>query len=498
MRLSGFFSAKTIYYTGLTVFLFYFLYRVLLLFYPHPDSGGVEGNVVYFIQRILDHQPLYPDPEQAPFAIAQYGPLYYYLVAAIGRITGTGAAEVQDIFLTGRFVSLVLNVVMMLVVFRICRNVFSVSIRAAITAAVTSFIFLTITSFARPDSLYHVFSLGSIGFLLKAEKTGYKKGILLLSAFLAVMALFTKQTGVVLPLITGSWLIWNKKYRQLFLYSFIYLVATGAALMIIDQAESLTAWYRNTIQGVNNGISPGWYLVNFLKQLFYGPGIVLIPAFFLIIVLVRNERRNVHQLSGYILIMLFLMLNLIGLKLGSVPGYLTEWWVMLFVLLAVYWPIITKAFTVVQKQLPAAVALTVLLIKMTGVLAQLQEKWQAARSPQRLAAFRKEEEVAQRVLALLNKDESYTVFTNLYTPESYLSNLLFRHALVPQLEIVSLSTYPQKRYDYSALRNGLQQGTIRLMLVKDKANATRFFDISLDKYVLIDSVNNVYLYQYKP
>jgi hypothetical protein len=79
-----------------------------------------------------------------------------------------------------------------------------------------------------------------------------------------------------------------------------------------------------------------------------------------------------------------------------------------------------------------------------------------------------------------------------------MSNFLFRHAVMPQLEIVTMSAYPQQRYDYADLHNRLQDGSIGWMLKKEKETAFRFYDIPLGKYVLADSMNNFYLYRYKP
>src|SRR5687767_7872142 len=91
-------------------FLAFFAYRVSLLFLPTPDLGGVENNVIYFIQRLITGESLYSNPSNPPYAIAQYGPIYYYVCAAIAKIFGVGADDVLNVFISSRVLSLICNV----------------------------------------------------------------------------------------------------------------------------------------------------------------------------------------------------------------------------------------------------------------------------------------------------------------------------------------------------------------------------------------------------
>lgn len=500
MLMARIFSGRTVFAICGIVFLACLVYRVLLLFFPHPDIGGVEGNVVYFIQRLLDGHSLYTDPAKTPYAIAQYTPLYYYLVAAVAKAAGLRADDVYTVFLANRVVSLLLNLGLLIVICRLCKHVFNLSARKSLVAAFTSFIFLSITSFGRPDSLYHLLSLSAIFYLLKAgaKAEGISYTSIALSAMFAVLALFSKQTGIVLPLITGFWFLWNRNYKAVLLYTGVYTGLTAAFLLLISQTMGLHFFYSNTVQGINNGVSITWYLFNFLKPLFWGINILLPFAFLLLLVLFRSDQRKLYRLAGYLLISLFVLLNGTGLKLGSVPGYLTEWWIMLFILLAAYWPVLTRAFAVINKYIPAGLAIVVLVAKLITLVPSLGEKIKALGSPALMDNYNREQATAYKIIERLSPGEQYVVFTNLYTPDSYMSNFLFRHAVMPQLEIVTMSAYPQQKYDYADLHNRLQDGSIGWMLKKEKETTYRFYDIPLDKYVLADSLNNFYLYRYKP
>ena len=147
-----------------TIFILFLAYRIMVVIYPQPDAGGVEGNVVYFIQHILDGQSLYTDPELPPYAIAQYTPLYYYLVAAISKLCAVSADNVAGIFITSRVVSLILNLCLVAVIYKIAKKYFEAGRSASLIVGFISFIFLEITSFSRPDSLYHFLFFISLTF----------------------------------------------------------------------------------------------------------------------------------------------------------------------------------------------------------------------------------------------------------------------------------------------------------------------------------------------
>lgn len=482
-----------------TVFLFYFIYRVLLLFFPHPDIGGVEGNVVYFIQRLLDGSSLYTDPAKAPYAIAQYSPFYYYIVAGAAKLAGVKADDVYTVFLTGRIVSLLLNLALVPVVYKICRDIFTVPATRSWVAAMASFIFLTITSYGRPDSLYHLFFLLSLYYLLMAEKNPNRYiSYIPAAAVFSVLTLFSKQTGIILPVIAGVWFLWYKKFRVFSMYAGCYSVLTALILLMISKNLGWHLFISNAVQGINNGISTGWYRYNILKPVFWGTGAFFLLAFLIILRILKDEHDKLMRFAGYMLVAIFVLLNCIALKLGSVPGYFTEWWILLLIMLAVYWPVIRNAFTTINSHVPAGIVMLLLIVKLAELAGPFREKVKALSSAHLMDNYYREKEVAEKILQQISAGNQYTVFTNLYTPESYLSNFLFRHAVVPQMEIVALSSFPQKKYDYTDLRNRLQDGSIPRMLKKEKETGYHFYDIPLDKYVLTDSLNNFYLYRYKP
>lgn len=494
------FWTKSAVFISLSVFLFFLAGRVLLVFFPHPDIGGVEGNVVYFIQRIVDGQAFYTDPAEAPYAIAQYSPFYYWLCSALCKAAGVDADNVIAVYTVGRIFSLLLNLLLVVVVYRFCRKIYDVPPSRSMIASAASFIFLQPTSFARPDSLYHVFFfMGLYYFFLfcKKEKQNVTGTLLFAAALFSVLALFSKQTAFILPLIFGAWLLYTKKIRHLLVFTAVYLALFFLLLLIISSSTGLAPFLKNTLQGINNGVSIGWYIKVVLVPLIKGVSILFLLFSLVLFVLVKKDRHPLTPVSMYVSAILFLLLNVIALKLGSSPGYLTEWWTFLFILVAFYWPLFSRLTDKAGHVLPGTVVLLALLIHAGLQIPAFTSTLNAISSPAKMHWYNKEKEVAEKIKGQLKPGEEYCVFTNIYTPDSYLSNFLFRHAVMPQMEITALSTYPDKKYDYTGFEKGLQDGRFRLMIKKQTDTVSRFFNISLNGYQPADTSSGYIIYQYK-
>jgi hypothetical protein len=483
------------------IFVIYLLYRCIAVFITHPDAGGVEGNVVYFIQRLLDGQTLYSDPELPPYAIAQYSPFYYYLVYGIARVFGVRADDVYNVYATGRIVSLVLNLAFVGLVYKVCRQLYKVRASRSFIAAVAAFIFLEITSFARPDSLYHFFFLLTLYYFLlttKIQEEGNRGSLfIIITGIIVVFAVFSKQTAIVLPVIIGGWWMVKKEHKNFLLFA-VASVLTATVLTAFMYKYEGAAFFRNVVGGINNGISLGWYSQVVLMPMAKSFGLPLFIAFIMVLWIVKNDSSKMLRQSGFVLLLLFVFLNGIGLKMGAGPGYFTEWWTWLFVLLAYYWPVIVSAFKIFRVPLPALVVLAVALLKLYMIITPIIEKSNALSSSGLMYPYQSQVALAKLMKSKLQPGDTFVVFTFFYTPDSYLSNLLFRHAVIPQMEIVSLSTYPDKRYDYSDFKKRMNDGSIPWMLMRSKDSSRQFYDISLDKYEKTDSLNGFTIYHYKP
>lgn len=485
-----------------TTFLLYLVVRVVLIFYPQPNIGGVEINVIYFIQRLLDGQTFYTDPELSPYAIAQYSPLYYYITAGAGKLFGIGADDLYEVFVVNRSISLILNLIYIFIVFKIASTIFLASRRNSFYAAIIAFIFLEITSFGRPDSLNHVFFMFSLYAFMRAilsRNNSTETKWIILSGLIAGIALFSKQTSIILPGLFGIWLLMEKKIRLLFVFGFSYFIIISLMLFLIDiLTGSLFLFYKNGIMGINNGIGLHWFRTVIVSDYYYSFGLVFVLAAIGIFFILIKEQTKLARFAILSLLFLFVTLNLVALKFGSNPGYFTEWWTLLFILIAARWPGIIEKARVSYSRLPVVALSAIIVVKLALLTKPLNAIFIDTPFSKAFAQYNEQKKMATKILQQVLPGEDYTMFCNYYTTDYFLSSFLFRHAVMPQMDIVMLASYAQRDYNYEDFVNKLKNGKFKWMLTMNHGIQKQFFDIHLDQYQLVDSSNTFHLYQYKP
>lgn len=490
------FSDRSITVVSFFLFLVYFIYRIILIFYQHPDAGGVEGNIIYFIQRLLDGLPIYTNPERAPYAIAQYSPLYYYLVAGASKLIGLTSDDILSIYMVSRSISLFLNIIFIFIIYLTANRAFSVSKEKSISVAIAAFIFLEITSFSRPDSLNHVFFFLTLYVFMNGIKTGKPvKPTIIFTAMLAAVSVYCKQTSFLLPVIIGIWLLYRKMIIELLLFSFFYLVLTMVFILPVYINGELGVFYSNVVQGINNGISLTWFRSVILSDYYFSFGLLFVPTCIIVLYQLKKETNELLRFSYFLMIVLFVLLNIVSLKNGSNPGYFTEWWSLLFILLAYIGPQLTKAVSAIDKRIPAGIILFVFIIKAIEIEWPLRKMLTSISDSQ---SFKKDKEVADYILGKLPSDSRHTVFTNFNTADSYLSNILNKQVVAPQMDIIGLSTYAYKKFDYSDLIKSFKDGRIKWMLMRALGPQKQFFDIDLNKFELDTTMNGFNIYKYRP
>ncbi len=499
---------KWLFVLSFAIFLLFIAYRIYLVFYPQPNVGGVENNVIYFVQRILDGQTFYTDPEKIPFSIAQYSPFYYVIVSWIAKLFNTGPDDLLKLYDINRCVALALNFLFIAIVYRICRKIFQSEKRKSVVAAIAAFCFLEITSFGRPDSLYHFFFMLSLYFFLlwdknhgqgsfgSKEKPGKRILIVLEIAISSSLALFSKQTAIVLPVIFCCWMFFRRQYRPLFTYGFTYLLITIILVWLFQNGTGgLQSLQKNVIGGISNSIGFGWYWNVIVKDYYLKLGWALVALAFCLLLITKRQTGSLSTAPMYVFISLFILLNGIALKFGSNPGYLTEWWTLLFMLIAAYWKFIVS-WRPMKLVFVSGICLAILL-KLFLVYKDL--KVVVADRPYSVArnTFEQQKRLTDYLKQKMSSDSTNRTFTNYYTPDYFVSNFLFREAVMPQMDIVGLASYPMKQYDYSEFEEALDSGKIKWMLMRIEGPQKLFFRKKLDYYQLDTTIAgfNVYHFQ---
>jgi len=254
--------------------------RIFFLVAESPNLGAMETSIVYGLQCILADQRLYLDPEQPPFSIIQYSPLYYELVGGIGKLLQLEASHVREIYLLNRSISLFFNVLCCVILW-ITLKPFELSHKWKLALSCLFFLCIEPSHYARPDSLQSLFFACFIG----CAFVFIKKGVLkwwLLASLMAVLACWTKQNGILLMGLTLFYGLFIERNVKLFLFALIIFASISGIFYVLFDLE-IQSFFAHVIQGVDNGISLSYFM-----DIIYGNGVT---SFFPLKLFNENEVR---------------------------------------------------------------------------------------------------------------------------------------------------------------------------------------------------------------
>ncbi|HOY96743.1 MAG TPA: hypothetical protein PK509_13450, partial [Catalimonadaceae bacterium] len=296
------------------------LKRILISSYA-PDLGGFERNVIWGIQQIMLGKPLYTNPDAAPFAIIQYMPAWYYLVATLGKLLSIDPLNAHSVYSLARTFNAVLSLASVFILYRMATRHFRIPQTIAIFISSIAFLWMeAFTISGRPDC-FKGFVFQCLIYVLLQYPSKRKRVVFPLAMMLSVLAFFTKQDGLVFCAILPVVLFLQKEWKQML------VTGLGIALMIavvfsLFQFGTNGDFIRNVLGGLNNGISISWFVGAFsgyfsVMAVLFGLALVMSLEF------VFEKNYALHVLAAGFVFSFFPQL-LFSLKYGSGPNYFLE------------------------------------------------------------------------------------------------------------------------------------------------------------------------------
>lgn len=241
--------------------------RVQVIADHSVDLGGAELNVLHGIQQVVKGRPVYTDPERAPFAVVQYTPAYLILTGSLCKAAGIDPDDARGMQQVNRAFSLLLNMLMTLGIVLAARAA-GAGQWNSVSCGALGYLALSQHFFARVDSLYALFFVFALLFILRwaaraEEKSG--KPEILMVGILTALALFTKQTAALLVIIIPVFMASLRAWRPLLRFSIAFLVAGIAFALILLHGERWDLFVKNTIGGLANGMS-ATYIQHFMSS----------------------------------------------------------------------------------------------------------------------------------------------------------------------------------------------------------------------------------------
>lgn len=420
---------------------------------------GEEQNIIYGIIKWMQGGPLYTDPAKLPMDIIQYAPNYYFLVGGLGKLLGVDVSEPQNIYILSRTVGLVLNVIFVLIAYRISR-LLGATWWAGILWSAVLFSFLPVQIYSRTDALNLVFfALAMLFFLRSLQPNNGGKPLLYLATLAGCMAMLSKQTGVLSLVIIGLWLLLNKQWKLLF-----YQFMTGTLVL---------------------GVAVGWMFLH------YGTSVVIDNLFTSVrngmdLILIRSL-LNVRYLGMFLLQGIGIFLAVRWWQ-GKQP--MKRGWALAFTTSLIFGYITSLKYgSSVAYYMEGMLLGTAVLAARMSALSSLNEKhWQWGGFALAIL-FIQPRQVAWGVTVLLGRNavenervayEDAKAMAEEFSTDpalregyillnyhDHLENFIVGRSVLTQKDIFQLPT-SIANYDLSAYYNALADGTIRYVVIRDE------------------------------
>ena len=437
--------------------------RVYLISGYFPEIGGIESNVVYSLQRILAGYPLYADPEAPPYSITQYTPLYYGIAWVVGKVFQVVPSDVHAVYVLSRSLSLLFNLLFGGVVVLILYRIFNIHRLFCAVAFTYALVFLDEESYSRPDSLYNLMVLTTIFFFLKfLHAHARQERYLLLSSTWSVLTIFTKQSGIYLPIVLLFFLLFYVRNNRWSLISFSTMFLSFVALFFLCSGGNLTIFWQNTVQGVNNGVSLSWFAERIMMEHFQKERWINIAGLFLALFFWAKGSTPTQQFLGVATLASFVFALITSVKIGAAPNYFTEFITLTIILAIIFVVQYDSIFTKDQNTSPGKYykPLLYLLLVVFTLPPRLAGKYvkkvaQMAHSGQQLY------DDNYAIAEYLYQEEDITAEDEVLVTthvQDYLNKFLYRNVIFPQKEIVVAN--PPDTYNYAAFQEGIQDGSV--------------------------------------
>jgi hypothetical protein len=176
--------------------------RVALILPLHVSLDPDEGWNAYHAAAAVSGHPLYPDAHGLLFN--NYPPLSFYIVGALGALTG-------DNIIAGRVISLAAFLAVCVAIVAAVRRMdgdWAGAILAALTFAVLLLLGSDYVGMDDPQLLGHALDMAALLLILRRARS---KTDVSASALLFVLAGLVKHDLFPLPLAVGAWLLWQDR-----------------------------------------------------------------------------------------------------------------------------------------------------------------------------------------------------------------------------------------------------------------------------------------------
>ena len=416
--------------------------KVYVSFSFLPDISGSEGSTILPIQRLADNLAIYTNPEESPFLMTQYTPIYFLLTSSLINLAGFSPSDVHKIFVVSRLLSIALTIlstmVVWLLIFKKTRgNKTFATLSACFIFQILALWFLTSS---RPDSLLVLMTSLFLIVVYFATQAKKKTDILwILAIFIAVTAFFVKQSGMIHSIALGLFCISRKDWKLLFklvgfgiLFFILYLL-----ILPISEPE---LFFLNIVGSVANSISWDWFYDWTLQKFLFQFAPLLAINFAICLYNFQIRESTFQQFLAICSISFFLFATLTALKIGAGVGYYQDYLIVTVVQIVTFASrnpsdtgLRNSLITWVSCAYLVFVSVYCLLFVFMSYTKQPLASFKQIYAEQRAVAnyLKDDLQITDRQSVYICGGENYRGY--------YINHFLYRNALIPFADIVYLA-----------------------------------------------------------
>ncbi|ARK10457.1 hypothetical protein A6C57_09020 [Fibrella sp. ES10-3-2-2] len=465
----------------------------------HPDLSGSERSTTYGIQIVADRMPLFAEPSQPPYFIAQYSPAYYFLVGIPYRILGWDPADIYRIQLLSRITSFGLVMLAMAIAFYTARRVLGISTTFALLMVCSLFALLQqwVLTNSRVDSLLFLSTTCFVYAGLRAAKepTDWNRYVVLAGVF-AICAFFSKQSGMIHSIVIIGFLIYQRRWATLIKLLPI-MAAVFVVLMGLFSSWQPRLFFLNLFGSIAVPIMPGWFYGNTFKYMIPAFSLMLITSLLIAISWFVKATDNRKTFLGISTLLFFGFSFGTTFKYGAGIGYFHEFGLVSHLVIAWYFYDYLASQQVRRFSYYAFPALV--MVGMLYVTSLQIEHYVTTSFPRLTDEYVQQKHVQQYVDPRITRQDKALVILGPNARGWMLQQMLFRNQLAYQDDVVRL-LYDAKTLDYSSFGKLVARGEVKYIILPEPGPLyLNAFDYTFDseKYTLEKVIDGYQIYRLK-
>lgn len=487
------FFIKGLSFIYLVVFLVLLFSGVCIIFFD-ADIIGVESNVIYTIQGILEsNHLLYTSPETVPFAITQYSPLYYILCDFFLSLFHINPANQYLVRIGSRLVAISAFISTLFLIFYYSKTILKNGRKTSFLLASLFLVFTFPWSFSsRPDvfiTLFIILFVLSINKYIETGKTFY----CVLLGFFSVLSILSKQNGIVLPFTGVLFLLLQRDFSGILKLAISSAVSLCLFVLIFYLAGyDFKFVVLNIVDGVKNGVGINWAIERAYLPFFSTFWMVLLIPAFLYTGVLNRIAKPYSRLQQYILLGLFVFLGhalLSSLKIGSAINYYNEF--LLFFLL--FWAyVLQRAGSIVNMAIFRKVILVVFIGSAVQIGVQNIFIYTLAVSKNAFYSLKNTNSDVLITADFLRKNTSGSYYYSFFRE---IGLALPKNVVLYDKDIHGLA-FRYKVYDYQNVRAAFAEGKVKYVVGNESLPTLLGIELK-DNYVLVKKIGIYHIYEFK-